>query len=228
MSARILLVEDEAKVASIIKKGLEESTFSVMVAFDGQMGLRMALTNNFDLIILDINIPLINGYELCKEIRKINQQIPILMLTAYSSLDDKITGFNSGTDDYIVKPFEFKELLIRINALLKRSNLNIPTGNILTVADLSINLETKIVRRGGEKIELTLKEFLLLVYLVRNKGKVISRSEISEKVWNIKFETGTNVVEVYVNFLRNKIDKGFSSKLIHTKSGMGYILNDEL
>lgn len=227
MLLKILIVEDEPKVAEFIKKGLEENSFEAEIANDGQMGKQLIFSCQYDLIILDINIPLINGYELCKEIRKQNQIIPVLMLTAFGNIESKLAGFNVGTDDYLVKPFEFKELLARIHALLKRSNNNMPSGSILSVADLKINLNTKTVTRSNFKIELTAKEFQLLEYLVRNKGKVVSRSEIAEKVWDITFDTGTNVIDVYVNFLRKKIDKNFSSKLIHTHIGMGYILNDE-
>jgi two-component system, OmpR family, copper resistance phosphate regulon response regulator CusR len=224
-TVRILVVEDEQKVADFIKKGLEELQYQVDIAFDGSIGKRLALANKYDAIILDVNLPLINGYELCKEIRQVNIKVPILMLTALGTTEDKLTGFESGADDYLLKPFEFRELVARVKALLKRST---PTelSNTLKVADLEINLDSKSVKRAGKKIELTAKEFLLLEYLVRNKGKVISRVDIAEKIWEITFDTGTNVIDVYVNFLRKKIDKEFSPKLIHTQIGMGYILKE--
>lgn len=224
---KILIVEDEPKVAGFIKRGLEEQSFETDIAYDGLIGKKKAKSNNYDLIILDINLPLLNGFELCREIRSVNSKIPVLMLTAMGTTDDKLTGFESGADDYLVKPFEFRELLARIKALLKRAKgTNLP-GNTLKIADLEMNLESKIVRRAGKKIELTAKEFLLLEYFIKNKGRVLSRVDIAEKIWEITFDTGTNIIDVYVNFLRKKIDKDFSSKLIHTQIGMGYIMKDD-
>ena len=225
-SIKILLIEDEPKVASFIKSGLEENGFSCEIAFDGLMGGRMFAAGNYDLIILDINIPYKNGFELCKEIRNINQSIPVLMLTALGTTEDKLLGFDSGADDYLVKPFEFRELLARIRSLLKRTHIAVDGGNILSFLDLEVNLNTYDVIRNGKKIELTQKEFSLLVYLLRNKGKVVSRMDIAENVWDINFDTGTNIIDVYVNFLRKKIDKDFSPKLIHTQTGVGYILKE--
>jgi two component transcriptional regulator, winged helix family len=166
-----------------------------------------------------------NGYELCREIRRKSEQIPVIMLTALSSTDDKIEGFDAGADDYIVKPFDFKELLVRIRALLKRI-YQVPTGNLLKVADLVMNLDSKEVTRADVPISLTTKEFQLLEYLVRNKNKVVSRADIALNVWDIDFDTKTNVIDVYVNFLRKKVDKDFDTKLIHTQVGMGYILKE--
>ncbi|HBF88927.1 MAG TPA: DNA-binding response regulator [Bacteroidales bacterium] len=226
MSAKILIVEDEPKVAAFIKQGLEENKYDVDIAFDGLIGKNKGLSNNYDIIILDINIPYINGYELCKEIRKSKPDVSIIMLTALGTTDDKIIGFDAGADDYVVKPFEFRELLARIKAQLKRTKSESFTNNILSIADLEMNLDTKIVKRGGKIIELTAKEFMLLEFLIRNKGRVLSRATIAEKVWDITFDTGTNVIDVYVTFLRKKIDKDFSSKLIHTSIGMGYILKE--
>lgn len=223
---KILIVEDEPKVASFIKRGLEEQSFETDVAFDGLIGKKKVLSNTYDLVILDINLPLLNGFELCKEIRLVNAKVPVLMLTAMGTTDDKISGFDSGADDYLVKPFEFRELLARIKVLLKRADGSNLTGNILKVADLELNLDSKMVKRAGKKIELTAKEFLLLEYLVKNAGRVVSRVDIAEKIWEISFDTGTNIIDVYVNFLRKKIDKDFSPKLIHTQIGMGYILRE--
>lgn len=223
---RILIVEDHVKMADSISKGLEESGFKTEVAYDGFIGKRLADANEYNLMILDINLPQINGYELCAGIRKKNPNVPIIMLTALGSTEDKLLGFEKGADDYIVKPFEFRELLARIKALLKRSQADLQSHSQLKIADLIIDLDSKSVTRGDKPIELTAKEFSLLEYLVRNKGKVISKADIAEKIWNINFDTGTNVIEVYVNFLRKKIDRNFPVKLIHTQIGMGYILKE--
>lgn len=224
LNNRILVVEDEPKVASFIKLGLGKNGFSCEIAYDGYIGKRMFDIGDFDLIILDVNIPYINGIELCKEIRRSNQKIPVIMLTAMGTTEDKLIGFDSGADDYLVKPFEFRELLARIRSLLKRISIAETGGNILKFLDLEVNLNTYEVTRNEKKIDLTQKEFALLVYLLRNKGRVVSRVDIAEKVWDINFDTGTNVIDVYVNFLRKKIDKDFPQKLIHTQTGVGYIL----
>jgi DNA-binding response OmpR family regulator len=223
---KILIIEDEPKVVAFLKKGLQEQGYDVTVAYDGQMGERLATKDNFDMIILDVIIPQLNGIELCKRIRQDNEQVPILMLTALGTTDDKILGFDAGADDYLVKPFEFKELLARIKALTKRSSGIIQSSNKLKVGGLEIDLDRKIARRAGKSIELTAKEFSLLEYFMRNAGRVVSRADISEKVWDISFDTGTNIVDVYVNILRKKIEKGFDSKLIHTRIGMGYIFEE--
>lgn len=224
---KILIVEDEKKIANTLKKGLNENGYFVDLAFDGSIGKRLFFANEYDLIILDINLPGINGYELCKIIRDHNQQIPVIILTAMSTTDDKIEGFDSGTDDYIIKPFEFKELLVRIRALLKRTmSQHFPSGNLLRVNDLEMNLDTKEVQRDNKKIPLTAKEFQLLEFFMRNRNRVLSRVDIAVNVWDIDFDTKTNVIDVYVNYLRNKIDKQFDTKLIHTQVGMGYILKD--
>ena len=220
---KLLIIEDEKK----IKKGLTENGYHVDLAFDGNIGKRLFDSNEYDLIILDINLPGMNGFELCKAIRNHNQQIPIIMLTAMNTTEDKIEGFDTGTDDYMIKPFEFKELLVRIRALLKRTmNQQLPTGNILKVADLEMNLDTKEVSRANQSITLTAKEFQLLEYFMRNRNRVLSRSDIAERVWEIDFDTQTNVIDVYVNYLRNKIDKKFETRLIHTQVGMGYIMKE--
>jgi len=223
---KILLVEDEKKIVAALKKGLEEQGYYVQVAYDAIVGEKLFNNYSFNLIILDVNLPGVNGYELSRVIRLKNQDIPILMLTALGSVDDKVEGFEAGADDYLVKPFAFRELLVRIKTLLKRSVKGLPTGHSLRIADLEINLDSKEVTRDGNKITLTAKEFQLLEYLVRNKGRVVSRADIAERVWDIGFDTGTNVIDVYINFLRKKIDKDYSSKLIHTQIGMGYIMKE--
>ena len=182
---------------------------------------------DYDLIILDVNLPYKNGIELCKEIRDINQKIPVLMLTAMGTTNDKLLGFDSGADDYLVKPFEFRELLARIRSLLKRVSIIETGGNILKYLDLEMNLDTYEVTRDAKKIDLTQKEFSLLQYLLRNRGRVVTRVDIAEKVWNITFDTGTNVIDVYINLLRKKIDRDFPQKLIHTQTGVGYTLKAE-
>lgn len=225
---KILLIEDEKKIADTLSKGLKELDYHVETAYDGKIGLRLFDSGSFNLIISDINMPGINGYDLCKIIRGRNQHIPIIMLTALSTTNDKIEGFDAGADDYLVKPFEFKELLVRIRALLKRTmNQQLPSGNILTVADLEMNIDSKEVTRDGRPINLTAKEFQLLEYFMRNRNRVVSRADIAEKVWNLDFDTKTNVIDVYVNFLRKKIDKEFEPKLIQTQVGMGYMMKEK-
>lgn len=224
---KILLVEDEQKIADTLKLGLSENGYYVEVAYDGNIGLKLFETKSFDLVVLDINLPGINGYELCKRIRVKNSQIPIIMLTALSSLNDKIEGYDAGADDYIIKPFEFRELLMKIRVLLKRTiNQNLPVGSVLKAGDLEMNLDSKEVRRGNTRINLTAKEFQLLEYLLRNKNRVVSRVDIAMNVWDIDFDTNTNVIDVYINYVRNKVDKKFEQKLIHTQVGMGYILKE--
>lgn len=224
---KVLVVEDEPKLAGFIKKGLEEQAWEVDVAYDGQVGSSLALSNYYDVIVLDVNLPKINGFELAASLRKENIQTPILMLTALGTLNDKLTGFDVGADDYLVKPFEFQELIVRLRALQKRTNEGGQTINILKVADLELDLNERIARREGCRIDLTAKEFGLLEYLMRNRGRVVSRVDIAEKVWDIHFDTGTNTIDVYVNFLRKKIDKDYAQKLIHTVVGMGYIMKEK-
>jgi two-component system copper resistance phosphate regulon response regulator CusR len=223
---RILLVEDEKKIADALKKGLTENQYEVEVAYDGLAGRDLFNSQPFDLAILDINLPGMNGYDLCKEIRSHNQQIPLMMLTALNAIDDKIEGFDAGADDYVVKPFDFKELLVRMRALLKRLRQVAPHTNLLKVSDLQMNLDSKEVMRDGKAISLTAKEFQLLEYLVKNKNKVVSRADIALNVWDIDFDTKTNVIDVYVTFLRKKLDRDFANKLIHTQVGMGYMLKE--
>lgn len=224
---RILLVEDEAKIADTLKFGLTENGYTVEVAYDGAIGLKVFENYSFDLVVLDINLPGLNGYELCKTIRAKNPHIPVIMLTALNSLNNKIEGYDAGADDYIIKPFEFKELQLKIRALLKRTlNQQLPTGNVLSAGDLEMNMDSKEVKRGGKTINLTAKEFQLLEYLLRNKNRLVSRADIAINVWAIDFDTNTNVIDVYINYLRNKIDKPFDKKLIQTQVGMGYVLKD--
>jgi DNA-binding response OmpR family regulator len=228
MSSRsILLVEDEQKIADTLKLGLTENGFYVEVAYDGNVGYKLFQTHSFNLIVLDLNLPGINGYEFCKLVRAENSNLPVIMLTALSSLSDKIEGYDAGADDYIIKPFEFKELLMKIRVLLKRTmNQHIPAGTILRAADLEMNLDSKEVKRGNAPINLTAKEFQLLEYLLRNKNRLVSRAAIAVNVWDIDFDTNTNVIDVYINYVRNKVDKPFEQKLIQTHVGMGYILKD--
>jgi two-component system copper resistance phosphate regulon response regulator CusR len=225
---KILVVEDEQKVAEFIKKGLEENGFKVEIVHDGILAKHMAFANQYDLILLDIIIPKLNGIELAKELRIGKINTPILMLTALGKTDDKLVGFDSGADDYMTKPFEFRELLARVKVLTKRNAPEtVNTVRVLGIADLEMNLDSHSVIRAGQKIDLTAKEFALLEYFIRNKGKAIPRAEIAEKVWGLNFDTGTNVIDVYVNFLRKKVDKAFEKKLIHTLIGMGYVMKED-
>lgn len=222
--ARILVVEDEVNVSSFIRKGLEEEGHTVDYAYDGAMGLSLACTREYEVIILDIILPQINGLEVCRKVREhLGYDVQILMLTALSSSDDAVTGLETGADDYMYKPFRFKELIARINAMLRRIGNGITKKNY-QFADLELETETKIVRRSGKEIPLTSKEFRLLEYFMINQGKVLSRMSIIENVWDSNSDYGTNIVEVYVKYLRDKIDKDFSEKLIHTVVGMGYVL----
>lgn len=222
---KILVVEDEPKVSSFIKKGLEEQSYEVDVAYDGFFGKKLALENEYDLIVLDVILPQQNGLEVCREIRKQKPTVAILMLTALGSTDDKILGLDSGADDYLVKPFVFKELLARIRALTRRTYESL-NNEILKIADLELNLSKKTVTRSDTLISLTAREFSLLHYLLRNKERVVSRVDIIEQVWETSFDTGSNVIDVYINFLRKKIDKDFNPKLIHTLVGMGYVMKE--
>ncbi|HEX9503412.1 MAG TPA: response regulator transcription factor [Patescibacteria group bacterium] len=225
----ILVIEDETRVAELIKRGLEEQGYQVTLAYDGEMGKKLVLSKEYNLIITDIVLPKINGLDLCKDIRAAKPDSLILMLTALGTTDDKVEGFDAGADDYLVKPFDLRELHARVRALLKRNPVN--TGkhenSFIRLADLEMNLRTKSVSRGGRVIDLTPKEFNLLEYMMQNPERVLSRGEIAEKVWNTHFDTGTNFVDVYINYLRKKIDKDFPVKLIHTKSGMGFIFMKE-
>jgi len=223
---KILIVEDEPKVASFIKKGLEESQYEADLAYDSLFAEKLARQYKYNLFILDIIIPGIGGLELCKKLKTTSPNIPVLMLTALGTTEDKLAGFDAGANDYLVKPFEFRELLARVKVLLKTSDQSHETSNRLTYDDLELDLDKKAARRGNSYIDLTAKEFSLLEYFMRNAGRVLSRNDIAEKVWDASFDFGTNVVDVYINFLRKKIDKRFDKKLIHTKVGFGYIFGD--
>lgn len=226
---KILVIEDEKRVADLLKIGLEENGYQVLVAYDGEMGWRLFQSNDFQLIISDIILPKLNGFELCQKIRKADEEIPILMLTALGTADDKLEGFDVGADDYMVKPFDFRELLARVRVLQKRRAVaKVDVAKEISYADLYINLERQEVTRNGEPIKLSPKEYNLLVYLVENAERVVSRVEIAEKVWNTHFDTGTNFIDVYINYLRKKMDKNFEVKLIHTKPGVGFILTDKM
>ena len=224
MERKILIVEDEPKVAGFIRSGLSESSLASDWAADGESGIAMLEANNYDLLILDLNLPRKNGFEVCAAVRKNDRRIPVLMLTAWGAIDDKLKGFESGADDYLVKPFEFQELLARVKALLKRSEPELSEPSTLRYADITLNLDTREVHRAGNKISLTPKEYGLLEYLLRNPERVVTRAEIASHVWSIQYETGTHFVDVYINFLRKKIDRGYIRKLIHTHVGSGYIL----
>ncbi len=224
---KILIVEDEKRVADLIKAGMEENGYQTMVAYDGEMGIRLFRSETFHLVISDIILPKTDGFGLCKEIRKINSSVPILMLTALGSTDDKLDGFDAGADDYMVKPFDFRELTARVRVLLKRSSgpVSVQPEHI-DYKDLHIDVSRKEVRRSDIHIKLSPKEYNLLLYMVENADRVISRVEIAEKVWSTHFDTGTNFIDVYINYLRKKIDKDFAVKLIHTRPGMGFIFTD--
>ncbi len=223
----ILIVEDERRLAEILKKQLEESGFNAEIASDGYTGRQLVEKNKYNLIILDINLPLINGYDLCREIRNTNNQIPIIMLTAFGTPENKIAGFDVGADDYVVKPFDYRELLARVNVFLRRSDTDIAVPEKLKIADLELDLKTKSVTRAGKKIDLTAKESLLLETFLRNRDKLLTREFIIEHVWGIDFDPNTNIIDVYVNYLRKKIDRDFKPKLIHTKFGFGFYCSDK-
>ncbi|MGC3943741.1 MAG: response regulator transcription factor [Chryseolinea sp.] len=225
---RILVVEDELQVSSFIKQGLEEQSFEVDVAYDGTMGERLALGRDYDVVVLDLVIPGINGLDLCRTLKTEKPAMPILMLTTLGTTADKVSGFDAGADDYLLKPFEFVELIARIKALARRhTSSGVPHNNVFRFEDLRLDLEKKIARRHDAVIKLSAKEFALLRYFMENPGRVIPRQELAEKIWKVKFETNTNVVEVYMNMLRNKIDRDFEPKLLQTRIGLGYVLSKD-
>lgn len=223
---RILLVEDEKKLANFIERGLKEECYAVDHAYNGQDALYLADINEYDLIILDIMLPDKNGIEICKELRRKKINTPVLVLTALDGTKEKIKGLDSGADDYLTKPFNFDELLARIRALLRRESSNIAKTTLLRVADLEFDRISHTVRRGQKEIALTPKEYALLEYLITHQDQAVTRTMISEHVWDEHFDTFTNVIDVYVNSLRDKIDKPFKKPLIHTMRGVGYILKD--
>lgn len=222
---KILIIEDEQRVAHLLRRGLEEIGYIASVAYDADMGMRLFRSGEYDLIVSDIVLPGKSGFELVKEVKALSKNTPVIMLTALGTTDDKLEGFDAGADDYMVKPFDIRELEARIRVLLKRkTTTETPQEKELNYANLRIDLLTKTVYRSGRMIKLTPKEFNLLTYMVRNPERVLSRAEIAEKVWDTHFDTGTNFIDVYINYLRNKIDREFDIKLIHTKPGMGFIL----
>jgi two-component system, OmpR family, copper resistance phosphate regulon response regulator CusR len=222
---KILVVEDEPKVASFIKQGLEEQENIVEVITEGAAGQKKAIEDDYDVVVLDVMLPRVSGIDICKNMRAAGIDTPVLMLTALNTTNDKVTGFDAGADDYLVKPFEFKELTARLKALAKRK-VNDHNKNLIALSDLVVDLDAKVVKRAGKLLELTQKEFELLVFLLRNQNKVISRIDISQEVWDIDFDTRTNVIDVYINFLRKKVDKDYATKLIHTVVGMGYVMKE--
>jgi two-component system copper resistance phosphate regulon response regulator CusR len=227
VNAHLLVVEDEPKVATFIKKGLQTQAYTVDVALTGEEGKRLFDTTPYKLVILDVNLPGLSGLDLAEYIRSQQSRLPILMLTALDTTADKLLGFEAGADDYLAKPFDFLELLARVKALLRRSTPNEEEKQILRVADLELDLHQRVARRRGNTIDLTAREFSLLEYLMRNAGRVVSRVDIAEQVWDIGFDTGTNVIDVYISYLRAKIDKDSPVKLIHTLIGMGYVLKEK-
>lgn len=224
---KVLVIEDEQQVSNFIKQGLEENSFDVDVAFDGHIGERLALNREYNVVLLDIIIPGINGFELCKRIKEKKPDLPVLMLTTLGMTEDKLAGFEAGADDYLHKPFEFLELIARLRALGRRVHSTNGAGPVLLYEDLQLDLDRKVALRGSKQIKLSAKEFALLEYFMRNRGRVISKPELAEKVWDLNFDTNTNVVEVYMNMLRNKIDRDFTPKLLHTRIGLGYVLIKE-
>lgn len=220
----VCLIEDEEKVAAFISKGLQEDAYEISIAATGAAGLKMLNARSFDIVILDVMLPDMTGIEICKHLRAEKKQVPILMLTALDSIEDKVSGLQAGADDYLVKPFHFSELIARIEALLRRNRNAQPDDRLLTFSNLKLDTWSKSAERAGVPIALTAKEYTLLELFMRNPEKALSREYIAEKVWGIEFDTGTNFIDVYVNYLRKKIEKGFGSKLIHTVIGRGYML----
>ena len=220
----ILVIEDEQRVAELLQSGLEENGYKVSLAMDGIEGLSLFLKNKYDLVLSDIILPKMGGFELCKEIRKNDADIPLLMLTALGSTDDKLEGFDAGADDYLTKPFDFRELLARVAVLLKRKGGK-PSAEPteITYADIHINLLTQTVCRADQPIKLTPKEYDLLLYMVQHPERIITRKEITQNVWHTDFDPGTNFIDVYINYLRRKLDKDAAVKLIHTRTGVGFI-----
>lgn len=223
---KILLVEDDPKISSFVRIGLESNDFLVDIAYDSHIAEKLALSKKYDVMILDVVIPGISGFELCKKIRNNNILTPIIMLTSLDTVEDKVQGFDSGADDYLIKPFSFQELLARIKALNRR-NRDAIVRPVLKIADLEIDTITRKVRRAGKDISLTATEYKILELLLENKEKVFDRIVIAEKVWGFSFNSGTNIIDVHINSLRKKIDKDFDPKLIHTRKGFGYVLSEE-
>jgi DNA-binding response OmpR family regulator len=224
---RILVIEDEKRVADLVRRALEDQDYAVEVAYDGNAGKSMALRQEYDLLIIDIVVPGTDGISVCKEVRRVKPDIPIILLTALGTVDDKVEGLDAGADDYMVKPIEFRELLARIRSVIKRrGRKTLAPATVLRLADLEINPGTFVVTRGGSEIELSPKEFKLLLYMMQNTGRVLTRAEIAENVWETTFDTGTNFIDVYINYLRKKIDRDRPVKLIHTRPGIGFIFKE--
>jgi DNA-binding response OmpR family regulator len=221
---KLLIVEDEPNLLSILRKGFAENNNDVSVALDGRTALEMIENYTFDVVILDVMLPDVNGIEICRRLRSSKNFVPVLLLTALGTSENIVTGLNAGADDYVVKPFKFGELNARVNALYRRANQETEKVDSIIISDLEINSKSKTVKRNGESIVLTAKEFKLLYYLAKNSGRIVSRDQILENVWDINFDMNTNVVDVYINYLRKKIDKPFATKLIHTMKGLGYII----
>lgn len=221
---KLLIVEDEPNLSSIVRKGFSEKNHEVSVALDGRTALELLSNNNFDVVVLDVMLPDVNGIEICRRLRAAKNFVPILLLTALGSSENIINGLNSGADDYLVKPFKFLELDARINALARRAGQVQKPNDIINIADLEINAKTKSVKRCGDTIILTAKEFKLLYYLATNFEIVLSREQLLDNVWDINFDMNTNVIDVYINYLRKKIDKPYQEKLIHTIKGLGYVM----
>jgi DNA-binding response OmpR family regulator len=225
---KILIAEDQRKLSDVLCEEFKKQGYDIVVASDGKVAEEVFAQHKFSIVLLDINLPYKNGYELCRIFRLIDNKVPIIMLTALGELDDKMEAFNVGADDYIVKPFHMQELLARVQVFLKRRGSNAITENEKFIdGDIEIDFDNKSVHRNGQEISLTSREFSLFEVLVRNKGRVVSKAQLSEQVWGINFDTGTNTIEVFISFLRNKIDKPFSSKLIHTKPGFGYFYGEQ-
>lgn len=222
----ILIIEDEKNIADALQNALEENGFRTTASYTGENGLKLLLRESFDLLLLDINLNGISGFEVSNRLRQRNASMGIIMLTSLHEYESKELGFKSGADDYLVKPVEFKELLLKVNALLRRVNHHLPSVTILGIGDLEMDIDSKTVRRGETLIALTAKEFRLLEYLLRNKNKVVTRRDIAKHVWDIDFDTATNVIDVYINYLRNKIDRPFASRLIHTQTGIGFVMKE--
>ncbi len=225
----ILIVEDDRRIAQNISRSLQSEGYATEVSYEGYAGRHLALTQPIDVLILDINLPGLNGYEVCRSVRAEKPDLPIIILTALGEIEDKLEGLALGADDYLVKPFDLRELSARVAVCLRRSDRQTKSvrEDVMQVADLVVNMAAKTVTRQNIPIDLTAREFTLLEYLLRNQGRVVSRMDLSEQVWGLNFDSGTNVVEVYINYLRRKIDRDFTPKLIHTRPGLGYVLRED-
>jgi DNA-binding response OmpR family regulator len=226
MKKTILIIEDDLRIAQNIYRVLQSEDFDAEIARDGLAGKKMALEGRYDLVLLDINLPGMNGFDVCRQIRQFKPVLPVIMLTAYGEVEDKVEGLGRGATDYIVKPFDFRELIARVNAALRLSDVGKSGGGkrVLGIADLQLNVDTKVVTRAGKFIGLTAKEFALLEYFLLHPGTIISKMDLAKNIWHLNFDPGTNFVEVYINYLRKKIDKDYDVKLIQTRPGLGYML----